>query len=127
MRIVLVVALLVGCGPKFVKLDPARALRIDVGIVGGGNALCPQAGTPQLRALVTYRDNKTVQTRSRIDPRGTLRPTELRWTSDVGAVDAHAQLQLPALRDWYDRPLSITVSVPRGSIRDRVCTVLLSR
>jgi hypothetical protein len=119
MRFVLVLVLVVGCGPKFVKLDAARAHKLDVALVGGGNAVCRRA--PELRALVTYRDNKFAQTRSRIDPRGTLRPAELRWVSDVGAVDASAQLQLPALQAWHDRPLSITVSVPgRPDVADRI-------
>jgi hypothetical protein len=124
MRAALVVALVAGCGPTFVKLDVPHARRLDVALVGGGTAICPAAGTPELRALVTYVDNKTVQTRSRVDPRGTLRPGELRWTSDVGTVDTDARLHLPALRDWHDRPISITVNVPgRPEIADRIVLV----
>src|SRR5689334_2543002 len=113
MRYVFVLALAAfGCGPHFVKLDAARARRLDVALVGGGNAVCPQSGAPELRARVIYRDNQVVQTRSRVDPHGTLRPSELRWTSDVGEIDATARLHLPALQSWYDRPVSITASVP---------------
>jgi hypothetical protein len=112
MRGVLLLALVAGCGPTFVKLEPAKVQRIDVALVGGGNTVCPTAGTPQLRALVTYLDHKRLQTRSRVDPQGTLRPADLRWTSDVGAINANAELELPPLQAWHDRPLSITVNVP---------------
>ncbi|HEY5922812.1 MAG TPA: hypothetical protein VIV11_14135 [Kofleriaceae bacterium] len=121
MRHALLLALVVGCGPKFVELDTARVRKIDVGVVDASTAFCPQAGPPELRARVTYRDNNFVQTRSRIDPRGTLRPSELRWTSDVGTIDDSARMQLPPLLTWHDRPLSITVSVPgRPEVADRI-------
>src|SRR5215208_1015298 len=106
MRFVIVLVL-VGCGPKFVKLDPARVRKLDVALVGGGTVVCRDE--PELRALVTYRDNKLAQTRSRVDPRGTLRPAELNWVSDVGAIDDSAHLHLPRLQDWHDRAMSITV------------------
>src|SRR5690606_32841815 len=124
MRAVLLLAFVAACGPHFVKLDVARARRIDVALVGGGNTLCPNAGVPALRALVTYVDGKAVQTRSRVDPDGTLRPGELRWASEVGKVDAMAHLHLPALLDWHDRAVSITVNVPgRPEIADRIVLV----
>src|SRR5262245_18108537 len=121
MRIVLVLAL-VGCGPKFVKLDTARARKIDVGLVGGGNTFCSRE--PELRALVTYINNQAVQTRSSVDPEGTLRPNELHWTRHLGAIDANAHVHLPALRSVHDRPLSVTLSVPnRPEIADRIVLV----
>jgi hypothetical protein len=61
MRFVGLLAVVVGCGPRYVKLEPARVRKLDVALVGGGNALCPKAGEPQLRALVTHLDDRTAK------------------------------------------------------------------
>jgi hypothetical protein len=104
-------AVVIGCTPKFVKLDPARVRRVDVSLVGGGRLVCPQAGRPELRALVTYDDRTSFATRSRSNPNGLLRPSDLEWATSIGKIGADAQLALPELRLWYDHEIAVNASI----------------
>ena len=120
----LVVFVVVGCGPGFVKLEPARVARLDVGVAGGDTRVCLRDGATQLRAHVTYRDRSVIRMRTPLDPDGTLRATDLAWSAGVGAIDTDARLRLPELLVWHDREVPIEARVPgRTDVVQRVTLV----
>jgi hypothetical protein len=115
------VLLLVGCGPHYLTLDPARVRDIHARAVDGGDRQCiPSAGL-QLQAIVRYTNG-----RSRLTARqsGALPPDALAWSSDLGRVDADGKLHMPELVAWHDRSTKVDVSVPtRPEIRDQLVVV----
>ncbi|NVB84941.1 MAG: hypothetical protein HOV81_41625 [Kofleriaceae bacterium] len=115
------VLLLVGCGPHYVKLDPARVRGIEARAPGGGPRQCIPSDGLQLQAIVTYTDGTTLLTARHS---GALHPEALAWSSDVGRVDADARLHMPELVGWYDRSTKVEVSVPtRPEIRGQLVVV----
>jgi hypothetical protein len=102
----------VACGPRMVKLEPEKVARIEIGLVGGGDTICPQAGRREVHAIVTYTDGKRLETRTPRNPDGVLAPYDLEWSTDAGVIDERGVVQLPDLLAWHDRKFALRAAVP---------------
>ncbi|HTM22478.1 MAG TPA: hypothetical protein VL172_18280, partial [Kofleriaceae bacterium] len=110
--VVFAAAALASCGPSYRKLEVDKIKSIAVVVDDPQQRFCAYQPVP-LRALVTYKNGKQVQSMIPGESqKGKLRTTEFAWSANHGAVDGLAVLALPGdPLAWFDEPINVSASV----------------
>ena len=110
--LVLVTFWLEACGPSYSELKVDQIARVAVTVDDPDQRFCAYQPVA-LRALVTYKNGKQVQ--SRVPGEGSksrLRTSEFQWSANHGELDRDAVL---LIRDdplaWFDEPVSVSAQV----------------
>ncbi|HUQ04541.1 MAG TPA: hypothetical protein VM261_18700 [Kofleriaceae bacterium] len=100
------------CGPGYQKLEVDKIQSVAVAIDEPERRFCAYAPVA-LRALVTYRDGKQVQSMTPGDnQRDRLRVSEFQWASTHGTVDDIAVLRLTTdVFAWLGKPIHVSARV----------------
>src|SRR5689334_22523468 len=82
--------------PRPARIDPSKAVAMELLTGGGVTRYCPHGDPPQIGARVTMVDGKQYESWIPGESiQGRLEVTAFEWTTTWGAVDAEAKLRLP--------------------------------